>query len=88
MKVLFSKYGRLRAPSNRDGMGGGAPKYTPPPVVPPAAAPATLASSSVAQSQASNSNITAASMQDIGTSAQGVAPTSVTTGKTTLGGVS
>ena len=87
MMGLFSKYGRFRARSDRDGMGGGTPSYTPPPAPPPAAAPATLASSSIAQSQASRSNITAASMQDIGTSPQGIDSKSVTTGKGTLGGV-
>lgn len=70
--------------------GGGTPSYTPPPASPPAAQPATLASSSVAQSAAKSQNMIGAAGQDVGTpgGAQGVAPMSVTTGKTTLGGVS
>ena len=69
---------------------GSSPSYTPPPAVPPAAQPATLASSSVAQAQAKNQQIIGAAGQDIGTpgGAQGVSPQSVTTGKSTLGGVS
>lgn len=70
------------------GMGGSTPSYTPPPAAPPSAAPATLATSSVASSAATRQNQMGAAAQDIGTSAEGVAPTSVTTGKATLGGVS
>lgn len=70
------------------GLGSSPPSYTPPPAPPPQAAPPTLASSSVASSAARQRNEMGAAAQDIGTSAQGVAPSSVTTGKTTLGGVS
>ena len=72
-------------------MGGGAPSYTPPPAAPPAAQPATLASSSVAANAASRQNaMVGSAAQTVGTPGgeQGVAPMSVTTGKTTLGGVS
>lgn len=70
--------------------GGGAPAYTPPPAAPPAAQPATLASSAVSQSAAKNQNMIGAAAQDIGTSGgeQGINPMNVSTGKTTLGGVS
>lgn len=81
----FRKHGT--ANFYRAGFGGGAPSYTPPPATPPAAQPATLASSSVAQGQAKNQQMIGAAGQDIGTSAQGVSPQSVTTGKATLGGV-
>lgn len=69
---------------------GSSPGYTPPPAVPPSAAPPTLASSSVAASAATQKNAEGAALQDIGTSggAQGISPTSVSTGKATLGGVS
>ena len=69
---------------------GGSPSYTPPPAAPPAAAPPTLASSSVAASAAQQKNNMFAAGQDTGTpgGAQGVSPQSVTTGKSTLGGVS
>lgn len=69
---------------------GGAPSYTPPPAPPPQAQPATLASSSVAASAAQQKQLQGAAGQDVGTpgGAQGVAPMSVTTGKSTLGGVS
>ena len=71
-------------------MGGGGPSYTPPPASPPTAQPATMASSSIAQAQLKNQNLIGSVSQDIGTAggAQGVAPQSVMTGKTTLGGVS
>ena len=86
MYFRFRRHGR---PTNRDGMGGAAPSYTPPPAAPPAAQPATIASSSVAASQANRANVAGAAGQDIGTpgGAQGVAPQSVTTGRATLGGV-
>jgi len=66
---------------------GSTPSYTPPPAVPPAAQPATLASSSVAATSASRQNAMGIDSQDIGTSAEGVNPLSVSTGKATLGGV-
>jgi hypothetical protein len=69
------------------GLLASSPKYTAPPAVPPAAAPPTLASSSVAASAAQQRNETGAALQDIGTSPQGVAPMSVSTGKQTLGGI-
>lgn len=70
--------------------GGGSPSYTPPPAAPPAAQPATLASGSVASAAGLRQNAMGAGAagQTIGTSAEGVDPMSVTTGKTTLGGVS
>lgn len=67
---------------------GSSPSFTPPPAPPPAAAPATLASSSVASNVASRQAQMKASASTIGTSAEGVAPTSVNTAKTKLGGVS
>ena len=75
--------------AQRGGFGGGGPSYTPPPAAPPAAAPATLASSSVAANAATRQNNMFAATQEMGTAggAQGVSPMSVTTGKTTLGGV-
>lgn len=81
------KYRRHMAPSKRDGFGGGAPSYTPPPAAPPAATPATLASSSVAANAATRQAAMGADAQDVGTSAEGVAPSSVSTAKSTLGGV-
>ena len=75
--------------------GGGSapsvPQYTPPPAPPIQAAPATLASSSQAQDAAAQQNLkgAAAESQDVGASGiEGVAPSSVTTAKQTLGGVS
>lgn len=68
--------------------GGGAPAYTPPPAAPPSATPATLASASVASTAANRQNAIGAAAQDIGTSSAGVAPSSVSTAKQTLGGVS
>ena len=69
---------------------GSSPSYQAPSQPPPAAQPATLASSSVAANAAQKQNQIGAAAQDIGTpgGAQGVAPMSVTTGKTTLGGIS
>lgn len=70
------------------GLFGKTPSYTPPPAPPPQAAPATLASSSVAESAAQKQIATGAALQDFGASGtQGVSPTSVNTGKTTLGGI-
>jgi hypothetical protein len=71
-------------------MGGSAPSYTPPPTPPPAAQPATLASSSVAANAAAANNAMNRQAAAYGTDGggQGVAPSSVTTGKTTLGGIS
>jgi len=71
------------------GFGGSTPSYTPPPAAPPIAAPATVATSSMASAQQKQLNATEAAAQDVGTSggAQGVSPQSVTTGKSTLGGV-
>ena len=68
-------------------MGFSSPNYTPPPAPPPAAAPPTLASSSVAANSASRLNAAGAD-GTIDTSAQGINPASVTTGKATLGGIS
>ena len=68
-----------------------APVYTPAPPPPPQAAPATLASSSQAQNAASQQTLkgAAGASQDIGAAGvEGVAPSSVTTAKQTLGGVS
>lgn len=72
------------------GFGSSPPAYTPPPAAPPSAAPATLASPSVAASGANQLNQSGAALQDFGTpgGAQGVNPGSVSTAKTTLGGVS
>lgn len=70
---------------------GSSPSFTPPPSPPPAAAPATMASSAVAESAAKSlQSKGGAAAADYGTTggAQGVNPLSVTTGKTTLGGVS
>lgn len=67
---------------------GSSPSFTPPPAPPPAAAPATLASSSVASNVASRQAQMKAAAGTIATSPEGVAPSSVTTAKTTLGGIS
>lgn len=69
---------------------GSSPSYTPPPAVPPAASPPTLASASVASAAASRQNLARGEAASFGTpgGAAGVDPGAVSTGKTTLGGVS
>lgn len=69
---------------------GSSPSYTPPPAVPPAATPPTLASSSVASAAASRQNLARGEASSFGTpdGAKGVDPTTVSTAKQTLGGVS
>lgn len=71
------------------GLGASTPSYTPPPAAPPQAAPATLASASISASSAKQRNTQGAALSEFGTAggAQGVAPSSVTTAKQTLGGV-
>lgn len=67
---------------------GGGPTPTPPPAVPPAASPPTLASSNVVGNSAQKQAQADASYGGtIQTGPEGVAPTSVSTAKQTLGGV-
>ena len=68
---------------------GGSPSYTPPPAPPPAAAPPTMASSSVANTAAQNEkNAVGAFGSTVGASGQQGVVGAISTGKTTLGGVS